>query len=430
MTTFLRSILKRSKKTTNNTQNEDTTISLKNDSTWIGSGILSLLKKHSYIDIDSKGNNILTDTVFVSRLPINYVNIIDENEFIDGFQSEYDENNKQVYSWKKTQPNISLNFLLDSDKMFDINEYFLIKLNHGDGFNKGAIFVGNTTGFNAVICLKSEGIAGLYIPNTLHLKTCVKMGDYVISRSSRGILFLPQVGGETIYLVATIVPSHTLTESGIFISPLSNTGSAEHAKVIISNRRNKAINLIDEVINDRQQLESIYLKTYMLSELIKIYKSDYSKKVQCIITDNLKKANTHVSELVDVINDKLVSHKKRVDVTSNSLSAACHRKRVVFSSQLEQINNFFDIVDNDIHEVSKYSLEYLMTEDIKNKSIYMKKLWEKIEQNATTIDKLLDGNSDCINDYIANIILKSDSAKTREDIINNLQALSRVGFRI
>ncbi|ASK51228.1 RhoA signalling inhibitor, virus release protein [Eptesipox virus] len=432
MTTFLRSILRRSKNCSqhDNIDNSNQTL-VKNDSKWLGSGILSLLKKHSYIDIDTKGNNILTDTVFVARLPSNYIDIVDESEFDEGFQEELDEDKNVIYSWKKTQPKLDLNFLLDDDHMFDIDEYFLIKLKHGNGFNKGAIFVGNNIGFNTILCLKTSGVTGLYIPNTLHLKPNVRAGDYVIARSSRGISFLPQVGGESIFLIVTITPSRILTESGIFITPLSDAGSTEPAKVLISNRRRRAIELIDEVINDRKELESIYLKTYMLSELIKIYKSDYSKKVQCILTDNLKKANGHVNELVDVINDKLILDKKRkTTVTSNSLSAACHRKRVIFSSQLEQINNFFDIVDNDINNVSNCSLEFLMIDDIKNKSYYMKKLWEKIEQNATTIDKLLEGNSDSVNNYVANLVLKSESAKTREEIINNLQALSRIGFRI
>ncbi|AUO38343.1 hypothetical protein 51.1rMVA_057 [Vaccinia virus] len=55
----------------------------------------------------------------------------------------------------------------------------MVKLKHRDGFTKGALYLGHSAGFTATICLKNEGVSGLYIPGTSVIRSNICQGDHL-----------------------------------------------------------------------------------------------------------------------------------------------------------------------------------------------------------------------------------------------------------
>ncbi|AUI80595.1 hypothetical protein [White-tailed deer poxvirus] len=353
--------------------------------------------EYCFIRKDIKKDNVLSDDISIFKSPIDVSDIVKHESFTCGFFTE--EINNVSYSWKKINiDNQMIDFLLDKDGLVSISDTYLVRLRHGNGFSKGTIFIGSSYGFIATICIKNDGISGLYIPKSVHLKINVEVGDYIISRASRGIKFLPQIGGDAVYLVVSIVPSKKLANMGFIVPTVITTQSSEKATSIICNRRLKIISIVDKIIKIRETIEKNYVASYLVSEFLSIYDSYYKKS-----------------------NSKHLKEEKRVTFSDD---VDTHRKNAL-EYQIEKINN--KIKDNDFIDNIKLS----MVNDIKGKNKIMNELWEELTLLSQEINNLLDHNHEQyskINSYIIKIINENECSKVKSEIIANLHALSNVGL--
>ncbi|AAL69762.1 SPV023 hypothetical protein [Swinepox virus] len=356
------------------------------------SKLISLFSKyrkndsHRYI---SKENNkySLKDDIYIDKMDIdnirNEVSSLLDSDFIKEITDDVE------YSWKKVYVNpVLFNSILDKEGYFTIDESFLIKLEHGNGFSKGAIHVGSSYGFTATICIKNDGISGICVPNSVYLKTHVEEGDYIISRSSRGIKFLPHIGHHIIYLVLSIVPTKKLSKKGFVVPVIASTQTSSSTSYIVSNRYLKIIDLINTVIHKRDLLEKYYIAAYMTNELLSVYDSHILKH--------------------------------------NNISVV---KNVTFSDD--------DIYKKSINNDSRYDAEKSIRKRIINKvndkNLLIKNLWNEISNLYSRIEVLLDDDDESlklIDSYVIYKLSMGESYSLKEEIVNNLFALSNIGFRI
>ncbi len=427
--------VKLAKKSTNNDVNINK---------WKGSGLNTLMRRYNYLSSDEYNNNILSDNVFVSRIPTEADELLENSGSMTGFT--YEQIQDASYSWKKVIPNEALlDFLLDKQGFFDISDCFLIKLDHGDGFTKGALFMGNTSGFTATICLKNEGIAGIAVPNTSNFKSVVNKGDYIICRSSRGVHFFPQICGTSVFLIVNMVPSYRLIESGFIIQSHSNNSEVQKTVARICDSRLRVLELVSKILDVREKIEKNYIDSCMLMFMSNTYNKLYSKKIQSAIDRELKGATTHLNSLVNIINNNMErTHRNEREVAigtrrNRALSVSSHRKRAIVTFHLQQLQELFEPYNDDCRNNNdnssrnrgplKGSLEYLVQRDVRHIYNEIVKLWQEMEELAENVDDLLNGESYVVNSYVAAMIAEGESARIREELVNKLRALSKVGFR-
>ncbi|QHG62584.1 rhoa signaling inhibitor [Cetacean poxvirus 1] len=386
-------------------------------------------QSHTYIE-QRKSVNALTDCIYVSKLPIDVTNLIKEEEFSKGFQIEQcGENCETVYSWKKVNvKSCCLEFLLDNEGYFCIKTCYLFKLEHGDGFisdfNKCIVNVGNCSGFLATICIKNDGVSGIHIPYTEHIKTQVSPGDYFISRSSRGIVFLPQIGGSSYYLIACIEPSSALLYTGLLVNSYSidKNINKESSSIIadIIEKRMKVLKLVNNIIDVRVHLEELYVTSCILIEVKYVYKIRYADRVKSTIISELDKADHQLNNLIDEakkVNIHSIDHK--------NFYVSCYRKKTIASSNIHNVKELFKCDDY-------YQNEDIVSAMIKNDLIKLynsiDSCWKNIEDLFYEISLLIDNDVKYINSYIIKVINKSLAAEERDNIADKLKALSNIGF--
>nr|P29888.1 RecName: Full=Protein OPG055; AltName: Full=Protein F11; AltName: Full=Protein F7 [Vaccinia virus L-IPV]AAA48287.1 F7 [Vaccinia virus] len=255
------------------------------------------LKKNSYIENTNQGN-ILMDSIFVSTMPVETLfgsYITDDYELKDLLNVTYNIKPDIV-------PDIKLDAVLDRDGNFRPADCFLVKLKHRDGFTKGALYLGHSAGFTATICLKNEGVSGLYIPGASVIRSNICQGD-TVSRSSRGVQFLPQIGGEAIFLIVSLCPTKKLVETGFVIPEISSNDNAKIAARILSEKRKDTIAHIDTLIQHRQQLELAYYNSCMLTEFLHYCNSYAGTIKESLLKETIQKdiniTHTNITTLLN-----------------------------------------------------------------------------------------------------------------------------------
>ncbi|AAK84987.1 hypothetical protein [Lumpy skin disease virus] len=163
------------------------------------------------------------------------------------FLNDLDISKKKVgfYSLKEINVNIFYKLLLN-EEFFTVIGSYLVKLKHGNAF-----FLNESTFSNSVVitaCVKNKGISGLFIPDTTFLKINIDEGDFIMSGFLNGVNFLPQIGGESIYLVTILSPKElSITEKAFFYKK-NNEETLNITSNIISIRRLKIIELVNKII--------------------------------------------------------------------------------------------------------------------------------------------------------------------------------------
>ncbi|SNB49925.1 CPXV059 protein [Cowpox virus] len=259
------------------------------------------LKKNSYIENTNQGN-ILMDSIFVSTMPVETL----FGSYITDDSDDYELKDllNVTYNIKPViVPDIKLDAVLDRDGNFRPADCFLVKLKHRDGFTKGALYLGHSAGFTATICLKNEGVSGLYIPGTSVIRSNICQGDTIVSRSSRGVQFLPQIGGEAIFLIVSLCPTKKLVETGFVIPDISSNDNAKIAARILSEKRKDTIAHIDTLIQYRQQLELAYYNSCMLTEFLH-YCNSYADTIkESLLKETIQKdiniTHTNITTLLN-----------------------------------------------------------------------------------------------------------------------------------
>ncbi|AOP31737.1 rhoa signaling inhibitor [Volepox virus] len=277
------------------------------------------IKKNSYVESTNHGN-VLLDSIFVSTMQVDMfdslINDSTDYEAMDLLNVTY--NIKPV-----TVTDIKLDSILDRDGNFRPTNCYIIKLKHRDGFTKGALYLGHSAGFTATICLKNDGVSGLYIPGTSVIRSNICQGDTIVSRSSRGVQFFPQIGGDAIYLIVSLCPTKKLIDSGFSIPEILSNENAKIAARILSEKRKEIIMHIDTLVQYRVQLESTYYNSCMLSEFLH-YCNSYSNIInESLLKETIQKdiniTHTNITTLLNEITKIIKLVKSLVDKEDTEL---------------------------------------------------------------------------------------------------------------
>ncbi|AOP31526.1 rhoa signaling inhibitor [Skunkpox virus] len=272
------------------------------------------IKKNSYVESTNNGN-ILLDSIFVSTMQ---VELLFDSLINDSTDYEAKDLLNVTYNIKPvTVPDIKLDSILDRDGNFRPTNCYMIKLKHRDGFTKGALYLGHSAGFTATICLKNDGVSGIYIPGTSVIRSNICQGDTIVSRSSRGVQFLPQIGGDAIYLIVSLCPTKKLIDSGFSIPEISSNECAKIAARILSEKRKEIIMHIDTLVQYRVQLESTYYNSCMLLEFLH-YCNSYSNIInESLLKETIQKdiniTHTNITTLLNEITKTIKLVKSLVD---------------------------------------------------------------------------------------------------------------------
>ncbi|AUL80449.1 CPXV059 protein [Vaccinia virus] len=282
------------------------------------------LKNNSYIE-NTNQRNILMDSLFVSIMPVETLfgsYITDDNDDFEGKDLL-----NVTYNIKPViVPDIKLDAVLDRDGNSRPADCFLVKLKHRDGFTKGALYLGHSAGFTATICLKNEGVSGLYIPGTSGIRSDIWQGDTIVSRSSRGVRFLPQIGGGAIFLIVSLCPTKKSAETGFVIPERSSNDNAKIAARFLSEKGKDTIAPINTLIQYRQQLELAYYNPCMLTEFLHYCNSYAGTIKESLIKETIQKdINITLTNITTLLNEtgkdiKLVKSmvdKEDTDVVNN-----------------------------------------------------------------------------------------------------------------
>ncbi|APG58232.1 protein F11 [BeAn 58058 virus] len=335
--------------------------------------------QYEYIKNDKYGNRILNNETYIGKLSIDD-KTIESNIYDYGYNKEF-MNDDYVYSWKHVRMKNCVDFLLDNNGFFELSDIFLIKLTHGNGFLTGTIRYNESSSFISIICIKNDGISGIYIRNSI-LKKDIEKGDYIITRSCNGIRFLPHIGGDAIYIISIIVPSKKLKIMGYLSTEIIKVEDFETIAKDIGDIRKNVIFSINDAIKIRDMIEKEYIEMCMINELKYIY-----------ILYNKNKC-------YDIENDNCL-----------------------FSNNFK-LNKYLENCDND-DKIVNFNI------DLHKKQKFITEKWNEFFNISLYVRKLLDKN---IKHYILNTkymlsrLKYSESFKYKNNLISNLCSLSNTGF--
>ncbi|AFB76930.1 RhoA inhibitor [Cotia virus SPAn232] len=335
---------------------------------------------YEYIKNDKTGNRILNNDIYIGKLSIDDKTIA-SNVYEHGYDDEY-INDNYVYSWKNIRMKNNVDFLLDNDGFFEISDMFIIKLSHGNGFLTGTICYDEITSFISIICIKNDGISGIYIRNSI-LKHDIEKGDHIITRSCNGIRFLPHIGGDAIYIITIISPSNKLKIMGFISNEILKGEDIEKNAKDIGNLRKNVIFSINDAIKIRDIIEKEYIEMCMINELKHIYIL-YNK-----------------NESYNIENDNCI-----------------------FSNNFKLNKELYYDNDND-NNIFKFN------NDLNKKQKYIEEKWNEFFNISLYVRKLLDDNIkhyNIINKYMLSKLNISESFKYKNNLITNLCSLSNTGF--
>ncbi|AST09442.1 RhoA signalling inhibitor virus release protein [NY_014 poxvirus] len=272
------------------------------------------MKKNSYVENTNQGNMIV-DNIFMSTISVDHLTdplYYNDNDYEIKNELDVTYEIKEVYI-----PDSKLDFITDRDGNFEPVNCFMLKLKHGYGFTKGALYLGHSGGFVATICLKNEGISGLYINGTSVLRTNLKRGDTIVSRSTRGVQFLPQIGGDAVYLIVSLCPTKKFIDTGFIITPLLSSINSTVSARILAVKRKDIVGYIDSIILYRRQLESSYSTSHILTEFINYCNKNNNiikeSSLHEIIQKDLNLAHNNITSLVSEIKNVIVMLKTIID---------------------------------------------------------------------------------------------------------------------
>ncbi|QHR82567.1 hypothetical protein [Brazilian porcupinepox virus 1] len=346
------------------------------------------IKKYNYVYDDKNNKNILNDDIYINNITLD-----DNLDYISITNIKHESIcNVISYSWERIILKKTPKFLIYND-LFVISESFLIKISHGDGFDNGTIRIGTYNGFIATICIKNDGISGIYIPNHI-IKQNINVGDYIISRASNGIGFLPHICGDAIYILVSIVPSNKLINMGITIRGETKENERYKKNInLLVEKKKQLISIIDKIIPLRREIEINYLEIYKISEFIHMYNEYF----------------------------KYNSYSLRNKDTSSSIDY-----------QKLDILDILDIFKNkSVFERNNNVIKFSNNNDINKKYKLIKDLWSEIVELSSCIKNILNKDIEyynIINKYIISNVNTHEILYYKTDIVNNLYALSNIGL--
>ncbi|ANS71103.1 rhoa signaling inhibitor [Pteropox virus] len=387
------------------TESQDLIVSSVVDSSSATSSMLSVKSADSQQKItyvESINNSLtLKDDVFCGKSPLS------AKELIPNPRPDSTEFSKLIIN------NSSLSFLLDDDGMFEVGSCFIVNLEAGSSLVKKVMQFGHYNNYLAVICLKNTGISGYCIPNTNYVTKQSSVGDFTVSRALNGVRFFQQIGGESSYLLVTLVPSKKLHTRGFRVTrPLMHcrTTMAELYKMIEDDRE-KAIKLLENVIDNRIAIESAYFNMCQAEDMFRTFKVK-----GCVFGKKL--IDKSLLELQESFESYVRTRSSSIGNSTNKLE-----QRNKINNNIACISNLFSTDEKDNKTILYAIQSYIdrILDELDN-------LFNELNELVTNLSKAANTDVSCLNAYVIKKVRESQIIKRRNELLSKYYVLDKIGF--
>ncbi|QGN68018.1 RhoA signalling inhibitor [Equine molluscum contagiosum-like virus] len=353
-----------------------------------------------------------------------------ERAHVDGMQ--YARGDTFAYYWKQVPADPArLAFLADEDAFYQVSDAFLIRMDHGCFFRGRPLFLDNGCGFQAVICLSSSGAAALGVAHSNIVERCLRPCDYLVTRCTHHLQFLPQMVGVSVYLLVKITPTTKFFDCRVRCESTFFQSARDAAFEAAAEKWARAVRLVNSILAVRVEAEKCHLRVVMLRELQKLYDDVYAAHVgePCTaieVCDDLYAAELHVQEVVSAAHvalDTVTQPETRADAAvlarlqgareRAELHLRSMREKYAAPARTEQRECF-------LGERLRKDLDFLARSHAG--------MCDTLDKLAREVSLIVPGVRACIDKFVAARVEQCDAVQYRDKLVQCLLSLQGVGI--
>lgn len=216
--------------------------------------------------------------------------------------------------YKFPSDNISLDFLLDSNKYFEVSDTKVVHLSHGDEIINLNIYDKDSLGFTVIICLQNTGRSIIMLNHTIN-QHIMQTNYCLIIRSFYTFSILPQIMGESTYLIVRLstTDKFNITWEDILKAHKEKDNIAyidnsidDHYLSNVRTRERKIYNAVEALVFNRILLEELGARLTVIKQLNNNIETMLHYNNNMLLSDMVKKSTEPI--IKDIENMEITSY--------------------------------------------------------------------------------------------------------------------------